>query len=100
MLQSLESIRPRGGTTVILGNTHHEEEIKINPRHFNLGKNILGSWGGESIPDKHYEFYEKLISDKKLDLSFLTEHKYHLNEINQAIEDINKGKTTRVMIRF
>lgn len=98
MLQSLESVRARGGTTVILGNTHHEDEIKINPKHFNLGKNILGSWGGESHPDEHYPFYEKLINEKKLDLSFLVNNKYDLNKINDALDDLKNGKITRALV--
>ncbi|NGX63641.1 MAG: Aryl-alcohol dehydrogenase [Candidatus Anoxychlamydiales bacterium] len=100
MLHSLESIRPRGGTAVILGNTHHEDVIKINPKHFNLGKRILGSWGGECMPDQDYPFFEKLIEEKKLDLTFLTNDKYHLDDINQAIKDVEMGKATRALISF
>ncbi|KKK86690.1 hypothetical protein LCGC14_2760730, partial [marine sediment metagenome] len=53
-----------------------------------------------SMPDMDYPLYENLIEEKKLALSFLTNRKYPLDEVNQAIKDINKGKTTRALIRF
>ena len=100
MINSIEAVRPRGGISIIVGNIHHKKEISINPREFNLGKRIYGTWGGNSNPDEHYPFYEKLMVDKKLDLSFLLNHKYDLDDINQALQDLKNGKITRALIKM
>ncbi len=100
MNQALESVRPRGGTAVIVGNVQHGKTWNVDPKQLNLGKKILGTWGGESFPDKHYAEYCQLIDQKKLQLDLLTKHIYSLEEINQALKDLDKGKVTRAIVKM
>jgi S-(hydroxymethyl)glutathione dehydrogenase/alcohol dehydrogenase len=100
MINAIESVKPRGGIAVIVGNIHHKEVIQINPKHFNMGKSILGTWGGNSHPDKNYFDYEKLIYENKLDLSIFNSKTYQLNDINEALEDFKNGNIARVFLKM
>lgn len=100
MVSALEAVKPFTGIAILVGNIHHKSEISINPRQFNLGKKIFGTWGGNSNPDEHYEFFEKLIFDKKLDLEFLKSSIYKLDNINDAISDLQKGIVIRPLLKM
>src|SRR5690606_17890584 len=52
MRQALETVRPRGGVAVVIGNARAGQFLTIDPKQFNLGKRLLGTWGGDSAPDR------------------------------------------------
>lgn len=98
MDQALASVRNQGGTAVIVGNASHEKRLAINPLQFNLGKKLLGTWGGDNQPDLHFPKYCKMVDHKLLDLSFLMNRSYSLEQINEALEDLSEGKVLRPYI--
>lgn len=98
MIRAIETVRNQGGTVVIIGNAKEDEKLVINPKQFNLGKRILGTWGGDNIPDTHFKDYIELISSGKLELEPFIQNIYSLKQINTAIEDFEKGKTIRPLI--
>ena len=99
MKQAIEAVRPRGGSVVIIGNAKHKEILEIDPKQLNMGKKILGTWGGDSQPDRDYSRYCKLIAANKLNLdSFLLPQPYPLEEINSALIDLESGKVSRPII--
>jgi len=98
MNQALKSVRQQGGTSVIVGNAHHGSTLQIDPQQLNLGKRILGTWGGDNIPDIHFPRYCNLIRYGNLQIEPLISHTYSLDEINDAITDLELGKTIRPLI--
>lgn len=98
MTQALQSVKNQGGCAVIIGNAQHGKMIEIDPRQFNMGKRILGTWGGENNPDEHFPRYCNLISTNLLNINHLTENIYKLQDINLALEDLEKGKALRPII--
>lgn len=100
MLQALYSVRNQGGTAVVVGNVRHGEIIHIDPHQFNLGKRLLGTWGGDSYPDRDYPLYAKLISAGKLNVRPLMSESYHLSDINNAINDLEAGRVARPIIEM
>ena len=98
MNQALESVRCQGGTVVIIGNAHHGKTISIDPKQFNMGKKILGTWGGDNDPDIHFHRYCKLLEHKHLDVSHFVTNKYSLDNINSALDDLENGKSLRPLI--
>lgn len=98
MLQSIHSVRNQGGTAVIVGNAPSGEMLSLDPKQFNLGKRILGTWGGDNYPDRDFLHYIELIVSAKLNLKPLISKIYGLKEINKAIEDLEKGKVIRPLI--
>jgi len=100
MRQAVQCVRPQGGLAVIIGNAHHGTELSIDPKEFNMGKKILGTWGGDNNPDVHYPRYCNLSHHGQLDLENLTTKIYSLDQIDQALEDLKQGKVLRPLIEM
>ena len=88
------------GTAVIAGNLKYGEKISINPFDLILGKKIIGTWGGETKPDTDIPLYAKMFLSGRLKLSKLITHKFNLEEINEAINLIEKGEVVRAIIEL
>ena len=57
MEQAISSTRQQGGRAVVIGNAKHGAILSLNPGVFNQGKSLLGTWGGDSVPDRDYGRY-------------------------------------------
>jgi S-(hydroxymethyl)glutathione dehydrogenase / alcohol dehydrogenase len=98
MTQALLSVRSQGGAAVIIGNAHHGEQVELNPQQFNQGKQLLGTWGGDSVPDRDYPRYCTLMEAGKFNFDVLMPQTYRLSEINAALDDLEAGKVARPII--
>lgn len=98
MLQALYSVHRQGGVAIIIGNAMHGERVNLDPGQLNLGKQLRGTWGGDTCPDRDFPSYCQLISSGKLDAGRLTGKTYCLIEINDAINDLESGKVIRPLV--
>ena len=98
MRQALACVRPQGGAAVIVGNARHGEHVEVDPRQLNLGKRLLGTWGGDSVPDRDYPRYGKLLRSPRLDLGPMLARAYGLGEVNEALEDLERGRAARPLL--
>ena len=98
MLQSVLSVRNQGGAAVIVGNARFGETLHLDPRQLNMGKKILGTWGGDNSPDRDFARYSELISSGKIDVKPLMSKIYKLSEVNSAIDDLESGKSLRPLV--
>lgn len=98
MLQAISSVRNQSGAAVIVGNAHFGQKLELDPKELNMGKKILGTWGGDNNPDIDFPKYIEFVASGKLDLKSLISKTYKLAEINKAIDDLEKGKAIRPLI--
>lgn len=99
MAQALAAVRPRGGTAVVIGNAHQGEELRIDPGQLNQGKRLLGTWGGDTHPDRDFPRYARLITSGKLNFdALLSAPAYSLTEINRALDDLEARRVPRPLI--
>lgn len=98
MNQSLMAVRPKGGKTAVVGNAHHGEKVEIDPLQFNMGKQMLGTWGGDSDPDRDYPHYCEMMESGKLNMRPLLSKIYALESINEALEDLEAGRVARPLV--
>lgn len=98
MVQALTSVRSQGGIAIVIGNARHGEYISLDPGQFNAGKQLRGTWGGDTHPDRDFPRYCKLLRSGKLKLDLLTSKVYRLREINEALKDLKTGKVARPLI--
>ena len=56
---AFQSIKYNGGLCVIAGHPDCKERIQLDPFDLIRGKKIVGSWGGECLPDKDIPMYVK-----------------------------------------
>ncbi|MEX2212711.1 MAG: zinc-binding dehydrogenase [Phycisphaeraceae bacterium] len=100
MAQALAAVRPRGGTTVIIGNARHGQRIELDPQQLNQGKRLLGTWGGDSDPDRDYPRFADWLRTGRLNLEPLMQsteasNGYGLEDVNAALADLECGRTIR-----
>ncbi len=96
---AFESIK-YGGTLVFASNIRKGEKICLDPWGLINGKNIFGTFGGAAKPDEDIPYYVDLYLKEKLKIKKLLTHQYKLEEVNQAFEDIEKGKVGRALIKM
>jgi len=98
MNQALQSVRPQGGTAVVVGNAKEGHQLSFDPKELNQGKRILGTWGGDNNPDLHYPLYANLIRYGKLNAAPLIGSLYSLSQIDLALRHLEEGRVLRPMI--
>ncbi len=98
MRQALECVRSQGGTAIIVGNAAHGKKLEIDPWQLNQGKRLLGTWGGDNVPERDFPRYCNLVRSGKLNLSIYASAPYPLKDINQALLDLESGKVLRPLI--
>lgn len=76
------------------------EKISISPHELISGKKISGSWGGATKPDSDFPIFSKILMSNEKLLNSLITKSYSLEEINQAIEDLNAGSVFRPLIEM
>lgn len=98
MRQALACVRAQGGTAVVIGNARFGTTLEIDPRELNQGKRLLGTWGGDNVPDRDYPRYCKLLASGRLDLEPLLSRSYGLADVNAALDDLEHGRAARPLL--
>ena len=98
MEKMLAAVRPRGGTVVVVGNAPRGERFNLDPYELNLGKRLLGTWGGDTQPDRDFPRHIERCRSGELDLAPLLSAPYRLEEINTVLDDLEAGRAIRPLI--
>ncbi|WP_315782715.1 zinc-binding dehydrogenase [Bradyrhizobium sp. SZCCHNPS1003] len=98
MEQAINATRQQGGRAVVIGNAKHGAALTLNPGVFNQGKSLLGTWGGDSVPDRDYGRYGRLLSSGRFPVRDLLSKPYSLAQADQALQDLAAGKVGRPLI--
>lgn len=98
MQHAFASVRNQGGKAVIVGNAPFGEKLVLDPKQFNMGKSIFGTWGGDNNPDVDFPRYMDLVSSGKIDLKPFISDIYELKDINKSIDDLEESKVIRPLI--
>jgi S-(hydroxymethyl)glutathione dehydrogenase / alcohol dehydrogenase len=100
METAFRCVRDQGGLCVLAGNLPQGEQISLNPFDLIRGKRIVGSWGGETVPDRDIPRYASLFRDGKLPLADLISREYSLEDVNEALEDLERGRVARALVKM
>ncbi len=98
METAFQAVRDNGGLCMLAGNLPQGECISLDPFDLIKGKRIAGTWGGESQPERDIPMFVDLYLSGKLKLDRLVTHSYSLDDINEALEDFEKGRIGRALI--
>ena len=94
------SILKDAGTLVFASHPETGKKISLDPHDLIKGKTIKGSWGGGSIPEAVIQKFSEIRKSRGLDLSAFIKNLYSLDQINQALLDLQSGKVLRPIIKF
>ncbi len=87
------------GRVILVGVPPKDSHIKIYSLPLHFGKLILGSHGGECLPEHDIPRYLKLLTNKKINFEGLITSRYSLNDINIAINSMRSGSSSgRIII--
>lgn len=98
MRQALQCVRSQGGVAVIIGNAREGEQLAIDPKQLNQGKQLRGTWGGDNQPDRDYPRYCKLLQAGRLDLRPILSTPLPLERVNEALEQLEHGTVGRPLL--
>jgi S-(hydroxymethyl)glutathione dehydrogenase/alcohol dehydrogenase len=99
MEAAFAAIRP-GGTAILAGNLGAGEQIRINPFDLIRGKRLLGSWGGDSEPDRDIPRYLEGIVSGTMPFDRLIDREYTLASIDEALAALTSTTIGRAVISF
>ena len=98
MEQAINATRARGGRAVVIGNAKHGARLALDPGVFNQGKSLMGTWGGDSVPDRDYARFGALLASGKFPVRDLLSRPYRLAEVDKALRDLASGTAGRPLI--
>ncbi|OGW31681.1 MAG: acetoin dehydrogenase [Nitrospirae bacterium GWF2_44_13] len=97
---AFKAVRNLGGLCVFASHPPYGNKIELDPYDLICGKRIEGSWGGACKPDKDIPVLADLYRNGKMPLEKLLSKKYALEEINEALEDLESRKIARAVIEM
>ena len=100
METAFKSVKDKGGLSILAGNLPANHQISIDPFDLIKGKRIIGTWGGETDPDRDIPTYVGHFLSDRLNLSLFTSDIYRLDMINDSFNDLATGKVNRALIEF
>lgn len=95
---AVNATRQQGGRAVVIGNARHGAMLSLNPAVFNQGKSLMGTWGGDSVPDRDYGRYARLLGAGRFPIRNLLSKPYALEQADQALQDLASGTIGRPLI--
>lgn len=98
--QAFESIRRGGGLCIFASHPGHGEKIALDPYELICGKEIRGTWGGGSNPDRDIPLFAKAYREGRLPLEKLISKRYRLEQINEALDDLESKTVARPLIEI
>ena len=91
-------IRKGGGKLLFASHPPEGEMIHLAPHDLISGKQIAGSWGGGTRPDQDILQMYNLFKTAEIPLDSLLTKRYSLEQINEALDDLDAGRVFRPLI--
>jgi S-(hydroxymethyl)glutathione dehydrogenase/alcohol dehydrogenase len=88
----------KNGTCIFASHPPFGEKISIDPFELISGKKIFGTWGGGCDPDRDIPRFAELYRMGKLPLHKLLSKRYTLDQINDALEDLELSRVNRPLV--
>jgi len=98
--QAFDMVRRNGGQCIFASHPASGEKVCIDPFDLICGKTLKGSWGGSSKPDRDIPILGNYYTDGGLNLEVLISNTYSLDNINQALQDLEDRKIVSALIEI
>jgi S-(hydroxymethyl)glutathione dehydrogenase / alcohol dehydrogenase len=100
MQDGFAATRRSGGKFLIAGNAPHGEKMALDPFDLIAGKNIYGSWGGSSDPDKDIPRFTGMYKNGTLNLESLITERLPFDRSTEAFAMLENGHSGRVILEM
>lgn len=89
------------GLAILVGNLPYDDKkILIDPFPLYAGTRLIGTWGGETDPDRDFPRYVDWILNGQLKLDELITHRFQLKDINDAFVALERGEVGRAVVEL
>ena len=88
------------GVFLSAGVMNYKQKLSFNTLQINLGKKLIGSKGGSTMPDNEIPKFINLINQRKININNFFSHYENLENINKLIKLHLNGKVIISMINF
>jgi Zn-dependent alcohol dehydrogenase len=82
----------RGGTALLIGLTPPGTQVCLDTSLFAGGRYFTRTSGGDCRPERDFPLFIRWYREGKLKLNDLVTHRYTLDQINTAVEDLESGR--------
>lgn len=82
----------RGGTALLIGLTPPDAQARLDTSLFAGSRYFTRTSGGDCRPDRDFPLFVRWYREGKLKLNDLVTHRYTLDQINKAVEDLESGR--------
>jgi len=100
MIELSIELAKNSGKSVLVGVPRFDEPVSIDTLPFHFGTAVIGSKGGQTIPQRDIPRLIKLIESEKFPLTKVPIEKIRLNEINEALKSLRNSFNGRFIIDF
>jgi Zn-dependent alcohol dehydrogenase len=96
--QILRAVRPgfsglnRGGTALLVGITPPDSKAILDTSLFIGNRSFTRTSGGDCKPDRDFPIFLRWFREGKLKLDQLITNRYKLEQINEAVDDLEHGR--------
>jgi Zn-dependent alcohol dehydrogenase len=96
--QILRAVRPgysgksRGGTALLIGITPPDAKAILDTSLFNGSRSFTRTSGGDCKPERDFPTFIRWYREGKLKLNELVTRRYKLEQINEAVADLEHGR--------
>lgn len=97
---AFNATRRKGGQCVFASHPEAGQKISLDPFELVNGKQIRGSWGGQTQPDKDLPRFFRIAVDNSLPLETMITKRYSLDNINDALDDLEQGAVMRPLLEI
>jgi S-(hydroxymethyl)glutathione dehydrogenase/alcohol dehydrogenase len=91
-------IRNQGGRLCFASHPPEGQMIHLAPHELISGKNISGTWGGNSCPDRDIPLITELFRKRNIPIDRLLTKRYSLEQVNEALADLDAGRVFRPIL--
>lgn len=88
------------GTLCLIAQLRHDKFLPLQTLPMHTGKSIVGSDGGGTNPTTDIPRYLKLYELGKLNLESIITHRYALEDVNTALDDVRSGRVGRAVLKI
>ena len=92
-------IRKDRGKLIFASHPATGKKIKLDPHELISGKNIIGSWGGNSNPDRDIKRYFRILNKGKINLRNFIKI-YNFKDINLALKFAKNNNKFRTILKM
>ncbi|HEY2919995.1 MAG TPA: zinc-binding dehydrogenase [Candidatus Binatia bacterium] len=96
--QILRAVKPgysglsRGGTALLIGITPPDAKATLDTSLFIGNRSFTRTSGGDCRPDRDFPIFLRWYGEGKLKLNELVTNRYKLEQINEAVDDLEHGR--------